>query len=1362
MDTVSQAFSRACSLSADRPALESDDLCLTYAQLDAWSNAVAAQLVRRFGPDLDRIALMMRRSPAFVATVLAVLKLKAAYVPIDPDWPSERIALILDETEAALALDAEFARRGYEGCVVGAHPTFEATCPEARREADANTPAYLMYTSGSTGVPKAVIIPHRGILRLVIDADFADIAPDDRWALMSSVAFDASTLELWAPLLNGGTCVVYPDGVTVDGVAGFLSGRRITSCFLTAGLFNLMVDYRLDALGGLKHVLTGGDTESKPLMARFVSAHPQVRLIHAYGPTENTTFTLCHPVTTTDVASSARIPIGTPIRGTTVRIVTEQGDDAQIGEPGELWAGGAGVGLGYFRRPELSAQRFVSHAGGLWYRTGDIVRRRAEGVIEFVGRLDRQVKIQGHRIELEEVEKALSECPGVQLAGVIVQGESADTKRLVAGFTGEATGERIREQLRSMLPAYAIPAVIRRLDSIPLTTTGKIDRTVLQQALSGSSDAIASGGPTDRREARGTLLRIWRDLLGDVPDADDADFVRLGGHSLLIIRLIAEVRRVMGVEVLPSQVYNAPTLAAMTSLVQRQTVCGSDTTARAPVEQCALSEKLIYVASAVDAANSPATYNEYLGFHFDEPIDLQRLSAALAHCVRTHPVLRSNYRLESSRLVRSLRAMPVPSDLVRVEAPIDSVDSVCSPAGRRAIDEPFDLARDLLIRAHAFPVRAGGMLLILSLHHIVIDEWSIDLLLRTLSEAYAKEAGDEVSAEDASWDFGLLVAYEQANADMNRAEAVGREFARTQARTVGGHAGPMLEAVVPVDEAAGAAVRDEARRQGVSEMVVWLAIYGTVLSAPDSDAGPWIVTPISMRRDSRLSGLVGYAIDLRLVQVPVSESLPSTIRATGRVLAQELDRVSVPFDAVVRAAASMRSDGLMATHRPAFVYRPSTHPGFVLGPSRGRPVWISRAASRFGLCVGVERVGEAYCLRVEASSERFDLNAVTQIGSRMLDAARGLSTGTRAGSVATSARTAGESALAGPEGLPVTSDGEPLTTAEATELQTIVSELWMKMLGTTRSPAGTASFFACGGTSLDLLRLTAEIQRATGQQLDIARFLQLPTFDQLLTSLHFPRQSDTVRFAEFGRSDAPMTLLVLPGGGGTPLTFHRLWQELDHRSPDRWHVVCLDMKQVEQHFGLDAIVSESVRRLSTANGRLSIFAYSAGGPIAVEVASRMPPDRPVEYLWLVDVFATRHMFVSKGQRLRHALKLVARDPAVLMDKVVRRVRRVVGRHFGTPVDVSRTTLSNYRLYRELRNWRETPCSTPFTLIRAAGHGTVLGVDQVDELHGLGEFMTGPRRVCAIDAEHHRIIREHPDRLAQIILEDAQRLEALAR
>jgi amino acid adenylation domain-containing protein len=576
--TVNDVFSRAVSSRPDAVAVEYQGHSLTYRQLDSRANQLAHHLLRLGVQRGHRVALLVERSLEMVVATLASLKAGAVYVPLDPAYPAARLSFMLEDTAASVLLAQEHLLPklpSTSALVVRLDTGWDAVAAEPENAPDVGLSpddgAYVMYTSGSTGRPKGVLIPHRGILRVVVGAHYAHFGPDETWLQLAPISFDASTLELWGALLNGGRLVVYPAGAPdLQELAEELKRRGVTSLWLPAALFELMASHQPQALTRLRQLLTGGDTMSPSRARELLSLG--VPLINGYGPTETTVFAACHPLSRPDDALGLSIPIGRPIAGTSVYLLDSQLHPVPPGVPGELYIAGDGLALGYLNRPELTAERFVPHPfsplpGARLYRSGDLARFLPDGTLEFLGRRDSQVKVRGFRIELGEVEAALAQHPSVREAVVLALGDGP-TKRLVAYVSPSSDTAPLRDFLRQRLPEHMVPSAFVALERFPLTPNGKLDRKALPPPEQLESTASPAHLPP-RTPTEATLASLWAELLHVAVDTVSAtdDFFSLGGHSLLATQLVSRIRSSFHVELPLRALFERPTIEGTAELL---------------------------------------------------------------------------------------------------------------------------------------------------------------------------------------------------------------------------------------------------------------------------------------------------------------------------------------------------------------------------------------------------------------------------------------------------------------------------------------------------------------------------------------------------------------------------------------------------------------------------------------------------------------------------------------------------------------------------------------------------------------------------------------------------------------------------
>ena len=570
----------------DAPAVRFRDTLLSYAELNRRANRVA-NLLRAKGVEREsRVAMCVDRSLDMVVCVLGIVKAGAAYVPLDPVYPEERLRFMIEDTEASVLLTTsdladELPATGEVICL-------DTQADELLAAGDENPPvisdaadlAYVVYTSGSTGRPKGVLIPQRAVLRLVFQSDFADLGPGKSILALSPISFDASTFDLWGALLRGGTTVVFPERVpSAEAMARALEQGQVTTLFVTTALFNSVVDELPEALRPVRQLMTGGEAMSLVHVQRCMAALPELELSNIYGPTESTTFSTVHPIDRDTSRYLGNVPIGKPIGNTTNYVLDPDCQPVPVGVPGELFIGGDGIADGYLNRPELTAERFLRDpfAGdpqARLYRTGDVVRWNRRGEIEYLARNDDQVKIRGHRIEPGEVQFLLAQAPAVRECIVIVREDQPGDKRLVAYVVAEdgpdesaATGKELRRFLKERLPSYMLPSAFVLMDTIPLNPNGKVERSALPVPEIGRADLedeyVAPRTPLER-----DLVAIWCEVLGVQECGIEDSFFELGGNSLLTTRVMSEMKKRCGIDLPLRALFEEPTIAGLSSRVE--------------------------------------------------------------------------------------------------------------------------------------------------------------------------------------------------------------------------------------------------------------------------------------------------------------------------------------------------------------------------------------------------------------------------------------------------------------------------------------------------------------------------------------------------------------------------------------------------------------------------------------------------------------------------------------------------------------------------------------------------------------------------------------------------------------------------
>ena len=733
---------------------------LTYGELNQRANQLATTLVAVGVTIENPVGLFLERSPDLIVAMVAILKAGGAYLPLDPIYPDDRIAFILNDAKAPVVLTSETLR----GRLPTAGPkaiTVEAIADHGElitNVTSAITPdnaAYIIYTSGSTGTPKGCIIPHAQVVRL-FDATqpWFDFSNRDVWSMFHSAAFDFSVWEIWGALLFGGRLVIVPHAISRDPHAflDLLRDEQVTvlnqtpSAFQQLSIAEGVAEPTAPNLA-LRTVIFGGEALEVSTLQGWWERHgdqtPQ--LVNMYGITETTVHVTYRPLSKADLAMAGRSVIGVPIQDLTVYLLDPSGQLVPIGVPGEIHVGGHGLARGYLNRAELTAERFIPDPfsetpGARLYRSGDLARWSPAGELEYLGRADQQVKIRGFRIELGEIEARLTEHPAVAQAHVLARADAAADTQLVAYLTaGDAThppsADQLRQHLASTLPDYMIPAAFEVLTTLPLTANGKLDQKALPEPNLGSrQDRPALVAP--RTAIERVWVNIWREVL-EVPEVGVNDsFFDLGGHSLKAVRMVARARQELGSAVTIADIFSHPTIAEL-SLHQPDSSPEPATPPESPnatEATLSIAQRRLWILEQMRPGTS--AYNISNAWDILGALDRDRLATALQALVERHAALRTVFAQEGDVVIPSLNSATDFALEHRDVSAAPDPEAVTTETVGTLVAEPFNLACGPLFRAVCIRLAETHHVLVLTMHHIVSDGWSMELIIRELTALY--------------------------------------------------------------------------------------------------------------------------------------------------------------------------------------------------------------------------------------------------------------------------------------------------------------------------------------------------------------------------------------------------------------------------------------------------------------------------------------------------------------------------------------------------------------------------------------------------------------------------------------------------
>lgn len=859
----------------------------SYEHLDRISAAIGAGLGELRGG--EPIAFALPRGPAAVASMLGILKAGGCYLPIDDKNPPERVSKMLQVAgcRRVLLSRKHACNFGLQDLEVLFYEDLLLSEVSNRPKAPASgeQPAYVMFTSGSSGEPKGVVVPHRAILRLVVNSDFWEIALGERLLQAGPLGFDASTLEIWGALLNGATvCFISDDTLLSPGGLGkIIATQRITQMWLTASLCNLFADETPSVFAPLRRLLTGGEILSPGHIKKILAACPELAIFNGYGPTENTTFTTVHRITTADLQNGS-IPIGKPIANSRVHILNDQGTLAKVGEWGEICAAGDGLAIGYINRQDLTAEVFVELPAPVServYRTGDIGRWRQDGRIEFLGRRDSQVKLRGYRIELSEIENALSRLDEVHQAAVVTVGEG-ESRSLVAYVRMAKGGSAdLRARLEQALPGYMIPERIEALEALPITKNGKLDRAALEQRACNVVLPDEGAGNESVGDLQKRITDIFSDVLGVAVTDAGADFFRLGGQSLKAMRLLSRLNHQLGAGLSLRDVMTHTTVAALArklgTEVGKPMATGPAITGIGNQEDYPLSsgqERLWFLQQLHPAST---VYNVPFAVRLNDEIVADTLQQALLLLEIRHDALR--LRLPQSMGPVALRQRLAEPGSLRLEVRDFSAAADPAKAVEQALEEellrPFTFGHDQrLLRAIMFREGVKSSVLLLNFHHTICDGWSSEILLKDFQQAYRRILQRDSSSwqplplryvDYATWQREFLSG---PQGDGLRQRWLERMSPLPEALNL-----PLDRPRPPVPSFRGnvhrfslsadcfAGLNECARRAGSSLFPVLAALVKTFLYRHTGQEDLVVGVPVAGRQHQELEGLVGFFVN---------------------------------------------------------------------------------------------------------------------------------------------------------------------------------------------------------------------------------------------------------------------------------------------------------------------------------------------------------------------------------------------------------------------------------------------------------------------------------------------------------------------
>ncbi|WP_374015852.1 amino acid adenylation domain-containing protein [Paenibacillus thiaminolyticus] len=1024
---IHEQFALQAKLTPHTAALVAGETQMSYLELERRSNQLAHYLHAKGVRPGNRVGVCLPRSCELIISLLAILKTGAAYVPLDPGYPLDRLAFMIEDASLSVVItQSEFMERvRHEDvkpiCLSEIQSEVAALSDASpgwsQRSQSPETCAYLNYTSGSTGRPKGVLTPHRSVLRLVCGNDFAEMTPADVFLQLSPVSFDAATFEIWGALLNGARLVLYPpEGVTLEGIGDTVRREGVTILWLTAGLFHQMVEYRPHDLAGVRQLLAGGDVLSSSHVRKMLACmQPGAKLINGYGPTENTTFSACHVMTAGETIPD-NVPIGRPVRNTQAYVLDARLRPVPVYVIGELYVGGDGLALGYLNRPKLTdevflSQPFANAPGARVYKTGDRVRWLPGGMLEFLGRADDQVKIRGYRVEPREVEEILRRHAHVKDAAVVALSAPQGEKRLAAYVVLENENyevSRLSKEIGGQLPDFLRPSFFIQVDSIPLSPNGKVDRKALPAPNWEQPSDAPYIAPRDDLEA--TIASIWEEAMGVNRVSVTQNFFELGGHSLTVTRIISRLQEAFKTSIPFGIIFESPTVEELAH--QIRTMLGTPEHGLADRIRPREKDSDLVLSSAQQRLwfldqMEPGHYHIGWNLDIEGPLDQAIFQRCLQEIIHRHEVLRTTYTLQAGQvrqIVASAKSSQLSIPLLDLRSLTrEEQEAEVERLTLAEINKPFALNQDLMLRCTLLRLGAARHRALITLHHIAGDGWSVSLLAKELQELYRAYSANEppkVPELDIQYADYAVWQRREAGGDVIRGQLDywKKQLADAPAQIKLPYDAPPLDKVQPCRKGAAQEIelppalveqlREIGRADNASLYMTLLSAFYALLLRVSRQEDLVIGTTSSGRVLPQTHSLIGLFVNTWVIRSKMQgeADFRSLLRSVRDLTLAAQEHGDVPFDLVVETLRPERPASGNPLFNVMFTYFEYEADRMNAGPVTWRVVDENNPVARFDLTLSIEGVQGLYKARFEYDHSLFFPETIERLanGFRLL------------------------------------------------------------------------------------------------------------------------------------------------------------------------------------------------------------------------------------------------------------------------------------------------------------------------------------------------------------------------------------------
>ncbi|MCD9188135.1 MAG: amino acid adenylation domain-containing protein [Pyrinomonadaceae bacterium] len=1024
--SLKQLFETRVEQNPGSVCLKLNGQTLSYREVNEKANKVAFYLLENGIEREEFVGISCERSFELVIGILGIIKAGGVYVPLDESYPIARLNEMLDYTEIKTVLTGKNELKLENKIEIVSKPITEIL---TEIEAAANPQidvfpenlAYVMFTSGSTGKPKGVSITQRGVVRVAIN-NFAEFDENEVFLLLAPISFDASTFEMWMSLLNGCQLTIMPHGIpTPETIEKVINENGVSVLWLTSGLFNLIMDRRPTALRGVKHLLSGGDVLSSENVHGFLQMSPDSILTNGYGPTENTTFS-CYFEMVSGKFYGKNIPIGFPFFNSEVYILDENLNLLPQGAVGEIYVGGAGLARGYHHQPHLTSENFIPHpfaknTGERLYKTGDLGRFRNDGSIDFRGRKDKQVKIRGFRIEPAEIETSLMKHPAIRDAAVIADSSDVSNKKLIA-FTvcindEEISPQAIRQFLKSQLPEYMIPAGIAIVEEIPLTENGKVDRRKLL-SLIADKEPQEIQLPTDEIETK--LAEIWFEVLGGRAFGTDENFFEVGGHSLAAVKVISKTAAHFNQSIPLNEFFDNPTIADLGNIIRQNLNSDNDLTDNIRIPRLkdrtsfrmSDSQRRLWFIEQLQPGNS--AYNVPVLLHLKGDLQFDALQKAFRALIDRHASLRTRFTEiegEPYQIVENRIGFEIGIEDRRGANRNEIEKEIKAEAGKG-----FDLKKAGFLRVRMWQTGEKEYELLIVIHHIITDGWSMGIIVRHLAEYYRRfiqEKTAEISldygAENLLPTYGDYAEWQIAQLEEGRFDEA-LKFWKDELQGIGegsSIAYDLSRSVNPtnegglknfdLDEETSENLKRIANEQGATLYMVLAAALKILLWRYSGEQDISIGTPVANRGNEETSGIVGFFVNTLVIRSKIDpeNTFNEFLDQVKAKTLSALDAQQIPFEKLVEILHPERDWNGIPFIKVMLILQNFALEKIELPNLEIRPTETYSGKAKLDLVFNLHEENDRICGNIEFSKELYKTESIERLAKQFTNLLKNLS-----------------------------------------------------------------------------------------------------------------------------------------------------------------------------------------------------------------------------------------------------------------------------------------------------------------------------------------------------------------------------------